>query len=80
MLVAVWCTLVTLITSAIAWTAPERLELHPAGVQAEAVDMVLSPDGQWLSFSRRYGAPWPTTTDAETYWLDAAIIEDLRGD
>ncbi|MDX2438265.1 MAG: hypothetical protein QNL88_14605 [Acidobacteriota bacterium] len=35
-------------------------------------------DGRWISFSRRYGETWPTTTDAEIYWMDAAIIKKLR--
>ncbi len=40
---------------------------------------MVSPDGRWLSFSRRYGDTWDTTTDAEIYWMDASIIEDMRG-
>ena len=39
---------------------------------------MVSPDGRWFSFSRRYGDSWPTTTDAEIYWMSASIIEALR--
>jgi len=41
---------------------------------------VVSPYGRWLWFSRCYGEVWPTTTDAEIYWMDASIIEDLQDD
>ena len=34
----------------------------------------------YIYTSRRYGESWATATDAETYWMDAAIIKDLRGD
>jgi hypothetical protein len=40
----------------------------------------VSPDGRWLSFSRRYDEPWPARTDAEIHWMDASIIEELRDD
>ena len=40
------------------------------------VSSMVSPDGRWFSFSRRYGETRPTTTDAEIYRMDASIIED----
>jgi len=39
---------------------------------------MFSPDGRWFSFSRRIGDSWPTTTDAEIYWVDAAILDRFR--
>ena len=51
------------------------IDLSPAAGQP-----MVSPDGRWFSFSRRYGETWPTTTDAEIYWMDASIIEELRED
>lgn len=39
---------------------------------------MFSPDGRWFSFSRRYGDSWPTTTDAEIYWVNAKALEQFR--
>ncbi len=41
---------------------------------------MVSPDGRWFSFSRRYGKSWDTTTDAEIYWVDASVLDALRPD
>ena len=41
---------------------------------------MISPDGKWFSFSRRYGETWDTTTDAEIYWVDASALDELRPD
>ncbi len=59
------------------WTEPKNM--GPA-INSETLEFcpMVSPDGRWFSFSRRYGATWPTTTDAEIYWMDASIIEALR--
>ncbi len=61
------------------WTEPKNM--GPV-INTETLEFcpMVSPDGRWLSFSRRYGESWPTTTDAEIYWMDASIIEDLRED
>lgn len=61
------------------WTEPKNM--GPT-INTEVLEFcpMVSPDGNWLSFSRRYGDSWPTATDAEIYWMDTAIIEDLRGD
>ncbi len=61
------------------WTEPKNMGPVINTEELEFCPMV-SPDGRWLSFSRRYGESWPTTTDAEIYWMDASIIEELRGD
>jgi hypothetical protein len=61
------------------WTEPMNMGPVINTEELEFCPMV-SPDGRWLSFSRRYGETWPTTTDAEIYWMDASIIEELRED
>ncbi len=61
------------------WTEPKNMGPIINTEELEFCPMV-SPDGRWLSFSRRYGESWPTTTDAEIYWMDASIIEELRED
>jgi hypothetical protein len=61
------------------WTEPVNMGSAINTEELEFCPMV-SPDGRWLSFSRRYGETWPTTTDAEIYWMDASIIEALRTD
>ncbi len=59
------------------WSEPKNMGTVINTEELEFCPMV-SPDGRWLSFSRRYGETWPTTTDAEIYWMDAAILEGLR--
>ncbi len=59
------------------WTEPRNMGSTINGPELEFCPMV-SPDGRWFSFSRRYGDSWATTTDAEIYWMDAAFIETLR--
>ena len=61
------------------WTEPKNMGSTINTDELEFCPMV-SPDGRWLSFSRRYGDSCPTTTDAEIYWMDASIIEALRQD
>lgn len=61
------------------WSEPRNMGPVVNTKELEFCPMV-SPDGRWLSFSRRYGETWPTTTDAEIYWMSAAIIEELRED
>ena len=61
------------------WTEPKNMGPVINSKELEFCPMV-SPDGRWLSFSRRYGDSWPTTTDAEIYWMSASIIEELRHD
>ena len=59
------------------WTEPKNMGPAINGPELEFCPMV-SPDGRWFSFSRRYGDTWPSTTDAEIYWMDASVIEALR--
>ena len=61
------------------WTEPKNMGPVINTKELEFCPMV-SPDERWLSFSRRYGASWPTTTDAEIHWMDASIIEELSVD
>lgn len=61
------------------WSEPRNMGPEINSRELEFCPMV-SPDGRWLSFSRRYGKTWPTTTDAEIYWMEAAILEKLRAD
>jgi hypothetical protein len=40
---------------------------------------MVTPDGRHLFFSRRFGGTsWETTTDADVYWVDIAVVERLR--
>jgi hypothetical protein len=59
------------------WTEPINMGATINSEELEFCPMV-SPDGRWLSFSRRYGDSWSTTTDAAIYWMDASIIDSLQ--
>jgi hypothetical protein len=61
------------------WTEPKNMGPLFNGPEVEFCPMI-SPDGRWFSFSRRYGKSWDTTTDAEIYWVDASVLEELRPD
>jgi Tol biopolymer transport system component len=40
---------------------------------------MVTPDGRYLFFSRTYGGgTWATTTDADVFWVDMAVVERLR--
>jgi hypothetical protein len=40
---------------------------------------MVTPDGRYLLFSRSYGGgTWPTTTDADVFWVDMAVVERLK--
>jgi Tol biopolymer transport system component len=40
---------------------------------------MVTPDGKYLFFSRRYGdGGWETTKDADVFWVDIAVVERLR--
>jgi Tol biopolymer transport system component len=42
---------------------------------------MVTPDGRYLFFSRRYGGgTWPTTTQADVFWVDLAVVERARRD
>jgi Tol biopolymer transport system component len=40
---------------------------------------MVTPDGKYLFFSRRYGeGGWDTAKDADVFWVDVAVVERLR--
>ena len=40
---------------------------------------MVTPDGRYLFFSRTFGGgTWATTTDADVFWVDMAVVERLR--
>ena len=40
---------------------------------------MVTPDGRYLFFSRRFGgSSWETTTDADVYWVDIAVVDRLK--
>jgi hypothetical protein len=61
------------------WTELRNMGPEFNGPEVDFCPMV-SPDGRWFSFSRRYGSTWDTTTDAEIYWVDASALDELRLD
>lgn len=50
------------------------------GINTEVVEFcpMVSPDGRFLFFTRRYGDSWAETTNASIFWMDAAAIESFR--
>ena len=62
-----------------AWTEPKNMGPRFNGPEVDFCPMI-SPDGRWFSFSRRFGKSWDTTTDAEIYWVDASVLDELRPD
>jgi len=39
---------------------------------------MVTPDGKYLFFSRRWGATWEETTAGDVYWVDARILDRFR--
>jgi hypothetical protein len=40
---------------------------------------MVTPDGRYLLFSRRYGGgTWQTATDADVFWVDIAVVRRLK--
>jgi Tol biopolymer transport system component len=40
---------------------------------------MVTPDGRYLFFSRRYGGgTWESTTDADVFWVSMAVVERLK--
>jgi hypothetical protein len=40
---------------------------------------MVTPDGRYLFISRPYGGgTWATTTDADVFWVDMAVVTRLR--
>ena len=60
------------------WGPPLNLGPTINTADTEFCPMV-TPDGRYLFFSRRYGGDsWATTTDADVFWVDIAVVERLR--
>lgn len=60
------------------WGAP--INLGPS-INTADVDFcpMVTPDGKYLFFSRRYGeGGWETAKDADVFWVDVAVVERLR--
>jgi hypothetical protein len=45
--------------------------------QTEFCPMV-TPDGKYLFFTRRWGANWEEATAADVFWVDASVLEPFR--
>ena len=60
------------------WGTPINLGPTINTADTEFCPMV-TPDGRYLFFSRRFGGDsWATTTDADVFWVDMAVVERLR--
>jgi hypothetical protein len=59
------------------WSEPQSLGPAINSPQHEFCPMV-TPDGAYLFFSRRYGDTWETTKGGDVFWVDARVIERLR--
>ncbi len=58
------------------WSEPANLGATINTAAHEFCPM-MSPDGQYLFFSRRYGDTWETTTDGDVFWVEAGVLERL---
>lgn len=59
------------------WGEPVNLGRQINSAQVDFCPMV-TPDGQFLFFSRRWGASWDTTTACSVLWVDARVLHALR--
>jgi hypothetical protein len=59
------------------WGEPINLGKSINTDQHEFCPMV-TPDGKYLFFSRRWGATWEETTAGDVYWVDARILDRFR--
>ena len=59
------------------WGAPVNLGPAVNAAEHEFCPMV-TPDGKFLFFSRRWGATWETTTAGDVYWVDAGVLDKFR--
>jgi len=59
------------------WGEPVNLGASINTDQHEFCPMV-TPDGRYLFFSRRWGATWEETTAGDVYWVDAKVLEQFR--
>ncbi len=60
-----------------AWSEPVNLGETINTAEHEFCPMV-TPDGKYLFFSRRWGSTWENTTAGDVYWVDAKVLESLR--
>jgi len=59
------------------WSEPIPLGPELNTAEHEFCPM-LTPDGRYLFFSRRYGDTWATTTGGDVFWVAASALERLR--
>lgn len=60
------------------WGAPVNLGPSINTADVDFCPMV-TPDGKYLFFSRRYGeGGWDTATDADVFWVDIDVVKRLR--
>ncbi len=59
------------------WGAPVNLGKPINLAQTDFCPMV-TPDGAYLFFSRRWGASWEDTTEGEVFWVSARILDQFR--
>jgi hypothetical protein len=59
------------------WGEPVNLGESINTDQHEFCPMV-TPDGKYLFFSRRWGATWEQTTAGDVYWVDARVLDQFR--
>jgi hypothetical protein len=59
------------------WGEPANLGPGINTDQTEYCPMV-TPDGKYLFFSRRWGATWEETTAGDVYWVDAGVLDRFR--
>ena len=60
-----------------AWGEPANLGTSINTDQHEFCPMV-TPDGKYLFFSRRWGATWEETTAGDVYWVDVKVLDRFR--
>lgn len=59
------------------WSDPVNLGSDVNTEEVEFCPMV-TPDGKYLFFSRRWGSTWEETTAGDVYWVDARIVDRFR--
>jgi hypothetical protein len=59
------------------WREPVNLGSSINTEHAEYCPMV-TPDGKYLFFSRRWGTTWENVTAGDVYWVDARILDRFR--
>ncbi len=59
------------------WSEP--VSLGPA-INSQKTDFcpMVTPDGKYLFFSRRTGGSWAEASEGEIFWVDIAVVEELR--